>query len=194
MLNNKEEKEFYANGNIKKEILYQKKSDSWILKEYFDNGVTKRTSIYNRNLLKHGIYKEYYKEGNLKAKIPFVQGRKQGVAKIYFKNGNVSISISYVDNNYNGTIKIYYESGELKIAADYLDNVLHGKADIYSKDGTIVKTQTFQNGVNNTSSIHIVSGVPKKDFYKNRKDSNGKYYTRNKDKIKIINNKTELSI
>lgn len=58
-----------------------------------------------------GIVIEYYKDGNLKAKIHHKKGKAEGVKVGCFGAGTVSYKTTFKNNLPNGISKMYFPSG-----------------------------------------------------------------------------------
>ena len=75
-------KEFYNNGNIKKEIEYIN-GNSNKAKEFYSNGKLLYEGGYKDNL-REGNGTEYYPNGNIKFKGDYIKGERDGNGKEYY--------------------------------------------------------------------------------------------------------------
>lgn len=62
-------------------------SNSKTYKEYYENGQLKREKP-TVNGKKHGTLKEYYKTGELRSEILYIDGEKHGICKGYYETVN----------------------------------------------------------------------------------------------------------
>lgn len=103
--------EVYKGDTINYTDFEGKKQGKWI---YFDTnnyGKIIKEGIYVNNK-KEGIWKSYYKNGNLKASITYKNNRQNGYAKIYYKNRIVSEEGIWKGNRWTGQYKYYHKNGK----------------------------------------------------------------------------------
>ncbi|MCB0402434.1 MAG: hypothetical protein KDD41_10150 [Flavobacteriales bacterium] len=89
-----EEKEFYANGQLK-------------MSGKLENG------------LREGEWKAYFEDGKVQSEGFFTAGKRTGSAKVYFPNGQLRYEGQYEDNEQVGHWKFYNEKGTLVTEKDY---------------------------------------------------------------------------
>lgn len=135
-------KEFYENGNIKKEV-----------------------PLKNGNY--HGIYREYYDKGYIKKIIPYKEHKKNGYYKSFHENGYLHIKIPYRSGVVNGTIKYYYNNGILGIETFYSINKKNGKMKFYDKEGNLYLLKTFKDNIQNGKEIEYFNFMEIHRMYKN---------------------------
>lgn len=85
----KEWKEFYPNGNIKREVS-------------FKNGV------------QHGLGSSYLPDGKLLMRGNLINGLQDGVWKKFYPNGNVEIKLTFENGNREGLKEVFDETGKIK--------------------------------------------------------------------------------
>lgn len=139
-----EENTYHDNGNIKEEklILYDK--------EY-------PTSYYKEEI-RHGIYKGYYENGQLKEKIDYKYGDPNGEFSSYYKNGNKRDSGTITKNGYEGDINEYYEDGNIKKTTTYLNGKKIEEIEYDDIEDDVTETIFkihFKSNCNETISILI---------------------------------------
>lgn len=59
----------------------------------------------------HGVSKEYYENGKLKAIEEFIKGEEVGIHKAYYDNGQLKSNTTFVDGNKIGLYEEYLENG-----------------------------------------------------------------------------------
>jgi len=70
-----------------------------------------KTYTYGDVLIKDGVHKEYYENGNLRSEIAYKDGMWHGSFKTYYKNGNLIEERNYVDGKLEGIRRQYDEDG-----------------------------------------------------------------------------------
>lgn len=87
----------------------------------------------------------------------------------FFENGNLKIQGLENRRVRKGEWKIYFETGELKAILTFDNGSLEGPATIYNKSGTIIATDTAENGLFRNESIELNAVIRKNiDFSDNR--------------------------
>lgn len=81
-------------------------------------------AMYDTLYRLNGLYKEYYRTGQLKERSEYAQGMLQGESIVYYENGNIHKILNYeiIANEESndsislpdGLIKCYYDNGKLK--------------------------------------------------------------------------------
>ena len=72
-----------------------------------------------RHGLKHGEYKEWYNNGQLREHSHYVDGKLEGEFKEWFRNGQLRKHARYVDGKLEGEYKWWYENGHLRMHCHY---------------------------------------------------------------------------
>ena len=70
------------------------------------------TWSFGQHAVKNGLDIKYHKNGRLKSKIYFVDGKPYGVAQIFSKEGNISESGYWFEGRWIGNYNLYYENGQ----------------------------------------------------------------------------------
>ncbi len=66
---------------------------------------------------------------------------------VYFDDEDESLLVkNYKDGKLNGPSYFHYVSGELWIETNFKDGLEHGTLTYYEKDGSIIRTETWENG------------------------------------------------
>lgn len=183
-------KDYYKNGQLKKEGFYKKNKKSGIWKDYYNTGELSGTYTYNSKGKRTGLEEKYFKNGNTKSKttkfkedslitqayyketgnlfyemietiLPKSDNKiKNGYYKEYYKNKVLKIESNYIDNELSGTWKQFYKSGEKEWEVDYILGIKQGAYKQYYKDGTLKLEGTSVDNLKNGKE--------------NRYDTNGK--------------------
>jgi antitoxin component YwqK of YwqJK toxin-antitoxin module len=105
---------YYESGNLKNSVLYENGKVINDAVFYYDN---KRNTIHIKVRFEDnkvmGDYREYYQNGQLKAKIAYEDGKPDGKAQYYYPNGNLKMTGRYKDGERTGKWEIYAAQGKL---------------------------------------------------------------------------------
>jgi antitoxin component YwqK of YwqJK toxin-antitoxin module len=119
---------------------------------------------------KNGLYREWFKTGQLKHKGNYINGKDEGEFFWWYENGQLSwkgkrlrgkniglwrgwhengniMSEDHFENNlYNGVSKRYFENGSLKSEKPYTNEKIHGISKKYYENGKIESISNWING------------------------------------------------
>jgi len=201
---------YYSNKAIKRKENYVNGKLQGLAYEYLENGEINTLLEYNngylinrekinrkdKNNLKQGIWKEFYKNGKIHIEKNFLDDKLNGYYKEYDERGNLKLTLQYIDNkivkdNVSETDQIeirnkYDSSGILIESGAYLKNIPVGIQRKYSKEGNVISAQ-----VNNNEGKIISKGIidekgikkgPWIDFYENGSKKDQGNYSENKRK------------
>lgn len=109
--------EKYGPGDyLKKEANYNNGIPNNI-SEYYDNGKVKIKSSFvalnDTTIGQNGLYKEYYKSGNIKAQGEFKNGNQIGLFEEYYKNGQIKEKAIFEEGKQNFQITEYDKNGQI---------------------------------------------------------------------------------
>lgn len=161
-------KEFYDNGNIKKEMTFRNSLLHGYYKEYNERGILTSTMLYDNGKIVEGnvedspevdIRNDFDSDGNLVFSGPFRMGVPVGIHREYNTDGSVRSSVIYNDRGIkvsegivtedgrrNGPWKNFYENGKVKEEGEYDYNRRTGEWTFYNREGRIIQTGTYRNG------------------------------------------------
>ena len=108
---------------------------NYIKKEYYENGQLKKEMSYV-NDKEHGILK-YYENGQVKYECPYVLGNKHGTVKWYYITGELQYECPYDNDKEHGIYKEYYENGQLKEESRYVLGELIDTSN-YDENGNLI--------------------------------------------------------
>lgn len=104
---------------------------------YPENKETKQVKLFEEyyclNGLKHGVWKQYFELGRLKAKGQYSNGKKEGKFEYYFMNGNIDKKGNFSNNKKNGLWFFY------NLDTENMDELIY-------KMGDIVKSKSKKGG------------------------------------------------
>lgn len=120
---------------------------------YFYNSVNRISEEFytNDNDEKHGEYKSYYRNGELRQICNYVNGMLHGSFKAYHDNGVLYEECSFVDSILEGDYKEFWYNGgikhhfKFKYACGISYGIRHGEFITTSEDGNHVTTINYAN-------------------------------------------------
>ncbi|MEA1887334.1 MAG: hypothetical protein U9N72_09005 [Bacteroidota bacterium] len=161
-------KEFYDNGNIKKEMTYRNGMLHGYYKEYNQNGILTVTMLYDNGKIVEGnvegnpeieIQNRYDSDGNLIFSGPYKSGIPVGIHREHKPDGTVKSSVIYNDQGIkvsegivteegrrNGEWKNFFENGKIREKGAYDNNRRTGNWTFYDEEGNIIQTGNYRNG------------------------------------------------
>jgi len=162
---------YFADGDLKKEIVFEDGLEEGLAKEYGKDGRIITLITYKGGFIveiekingyiagnkKHGKWKYFYDNGQVRLEGNYKRGLEHGYFKEYDTDGNLLTTTKY-DNGLKvedaqeltklEVRKDYYPDGKLKIVATYSkEGVPEGVRREYAEDGTIEKSYIFKNGI-----------------------------------------------
>ena len=160
---------YYASGQKKETILYDKGSMEGEHMEWFENGKKRETGSYLHNK-REGLHTWFYSNGQKATESNFTHGLKEGESlnwyddgKIwkksfylndslegnstyYFNNGNKQENIFYHRGRKEGERKAWFPDGVLMETSNYLHDTLNGIQSIYNNASILKLKATYKNG------------------------------------------------
>ena len=117
-------------------------------KAFYKDSTKLHKAISLVNGVRHGDYKEYHVNGNIKVSVNYDSGKYHGPFLEFYSNGNIAFETYYNLGIQTGETKLYYENGQLfrevKLGdnSEYLDVKEYrnnGKLKFTCKDDRFVK-------------------------------------------------------
>lgn len=148
-----------------------------VLKEYFSNGKVK-TETAARGNLRHGLTKNYNRQGQLLSQVNYVNNVKEGMATNFYEiSGKVNSTLIYKNGIKEGDEIWYYESGQPYRVTPYVKGYSNGIQKYYYEDGKLKAEVSWKNGKPGTGLKEykndgtLISGYPQllikqKDYIK----------------------------
>lgn len=106
-------------------------------------------SAYIQAEFKDGFYNGKYEEyeyNKLKCNGAYKEGRKHGTFKTYNSEGNVKEEKPYKEGKLDGSHKTYYTNGKIEFEKNYRDGKQNGKDLYYESDGTLRRDHNYKDG------------------------------------------------
>lgn len=121
-------------------------ADGKFVREYYGNGELK-AEIAVKDSFRHGITKNYDREGNLLSTVTYENNVKNGmVTNYYVPSGNVNSTFEYVDGIKQGDETWFYESGKEYRVTPYVDGEISGIQKYYYESGQLMAEVPYKNG------------------------------------------------
>lgn len=95
--------------------------------------------------IKHGISKEFYPSGQLKAEIKFEKGKVNGQLKTYFEDGQIAEISDWKNDSLNGLAKYYYDNGVLYQESNYKAGKLNGEENTFYENGKLKTSLLYKD-------------------------------------------------
>lgn len=95
----------------------------------------------------NGVYRTYYKNGQIRYEGTFVNNLPSGIFKTYSIEGNIVGVDNYSAGKLSGTSKMYYATGELLAEYRYKNGKIEGLSVVYNKDGSLISEVSYKNSL-----------------------------------------------
>jgi antitoxin component YwqK of YwqJK toxin-antitoxin module len=128
-------KEYYTNGTLKSEGLYNKGKRTGEWKFYHSNGKLEQTGNYNKDGKEDGRWTWYFSTGSLLREEFYFNGMIDGHSVEYDEFGVIIAEGDYIENNREG--KWVYNYGDHKSEGEYLNDLRNGLWKNYYSDGVL---------------------------------------------------------
>tara|TARA_R110000868_G_scaffold89492_7_gene249144 strand:+ start:4542 stop:5504 length:963 start_codon:yes stop_codon:yes gene_type:complete len=150
-------KSWHENGQLAHElkINYDSDFDSNMayVKKWSENGQKWMKCMYileeignNYEEELHGIYKEWYLNGNKSIKGRYVNGKKHRIWKEWHQNGQLKRVGSYYNDEKVGHWREWYQNGNVSTEGKYVDGKKKGHWRYWHENGELMKDGMYRNG------------------------------------------------
>jgi antitoxin component YwqK of YwqJK toxin-antitoxin module len=117
-----------------------------VLKEYFSNGKIKTETAAKGNL-RHGLTKNYDREGHLLSQLNYENNVKEGMATNFYPvSGKINSTLNYKNGIKEGDEIWYYENGAPYRVTPYIKGFSNGIQKYYYDDGKLKAEVPWKNG------------------------------------------------
>jgi len=131
-----------------------------------------------RLLTKTLVQQEYLKESQEKYKQGGVFEGKGGVKIYEYKNGNIKALVPYVNNKVNGTVYEFWENKAIKAKISIKDGLNDGIEQKFYKMEELIYEAYWKNGVRESFKTFYINGnLMQEVYFKNSKAIKGFNYT-----------------
>ncbi len=96
---------------------------------------------------RHGFTKEWYDNGVLRAEGHYLEGKKEGPWKYWHKNGKIQSSIMYRHDKKDGPFRMWYPSGQIQEMSEYVNDTLNASFKSWFANGNPKEEKRYQMGL-----------------------------------------------
>ena len=114
--------------------------------QYLENG--------NRN----GTWKGYYDCGQIRYEGTFDDGKEIGLFKYYYRSGNLEKEFFYTQNGVQAQVRIYYSDRKIKTIGEYCSKKRCGTWEYFDNLGNIILKENYVDDVLNGSYFVYFEG------------------------------------
>lgn len=130
-------KEYFCNGNLKNELVFENGRPSGPAKMYYENGKIQESGMWQNNRWV-GEHLLYFDNGQIQMKKFYNEkGKRDGKQFYYFESGKIAI-IDYTKDGKSDSSKNYFESGKIE-GISYYKNDKCDSCKTYFEDGKTEK-------------------------------------------------------
>ncbi len=109
-----ESKEYRKDGTLENLITYENNRKHGPARNYYPDGRTVKTEINFVNGYKQGETHWNFPDGKIYRITPYINGKIFGIRQVYYKNGNLQAEIPYIDGQPGMGLKEYNSNGSAK--------------------------------------------------------------------------------
>lgn len=117
-----------------------KETGTW--KQYYYNGALRGEAIYDKGV-KSGIEKLFYNGGMLQSEIYYESGNMEGYARYYFKNGKIQSEGYYKNDQKQGSWTYYHSNGQILSKEYFYNGDINGTDEQFYFDGKKSTEDTY---------------------------------------------------
>ena len=160
--------------------------DGLVIKGYvFNNGILRYEGITDESGKRQGLWKEYYRTGELKSEGNYINSNQEGVWKFYFENQKIEVEGRYKNGKKEGTWYWYYPNGMILQEENWLNGKLDGEFVEYNENGEITVKGEYLEGTEEGEWFYIQGKAIEKGVYYDGKRS-GLWTTKWREDGKLI--------
>lgn len=104
---------------------------------YFQNGQKQQECEYKNNIL-HGLFQEWYENGQSKSRQSLYEGLFDGPMKTWKEDGTIQLEAQYSKGEKHGYFITYYNNGQI-IRKDLYEHGTLIEGQCYNRDGTVTE-------------------------------------------------------
>ena len=115
--------------------------------EYYSNGNVWIKGQKNSKGQHEGIWEWFYKNGNIRERMPFKAGKMDGIEEWFYPKGKIRRRTSYVGGLIDGVDEWFYENGNTRFKTTFKDGNMDGTQNFYDEQGYITETRLWKDGI-----------------------------------------------
>ncbi len=171
--------DYYPSGKIKTVASYKDGIPEGVRREYaedgrivmaytFIEGQMTGQGIMNEQGIKQGHWKEFFRDGQLKAEGDYSNGKKVGGWKFFYPDGTLEQEGFYnQDGQLDGQWRWYFPSGTLHREEQYLNDLVDGRSVEYDENGNLVSSGEYIEGKEEGFWYYNIDGVKEEGTFRN---------------------------
>lgn len=128
-------KEYYPNGAVRSEGVYNKGKRVGEWKFFHPNGQIEQTGSYNKDGNEEGTWMWYFATGTLQREETYLNGKIDGLSSEYDETGAIIAQGEYIEDYREGKWKLNY--GDHLSEEEYFNGLLNGICKNYYPDGLL---------------------------------------------------------
>ena len=114
--------------------------------EYYPNGNVCIKGQENSKGQREGLSEYFWKNGNIRWRTPYKNGKIDGIAEWFYENGNIKVRIPYKNGKEDGIGEWFYENGNIRYRTPFKGGKEDGIAEEFDEQGNIVETTLRKKG------------------------------------------------
>ena len=122
------------------------KADGVYRKWHRENGQLENEGHLKAGKGRDGIFREWYKNGQLEFEGSFKEDKRDGVSRRWHENGQLEFEGSFKEDKRDGVWRRWYENGQLKVDRNYKDGKLDGVSKKWYKNGQLQFEENYKDG------------------------------------------------
>lgn len=133
-------------GNLPEDVFYlpnQLKPYTGKCVVYYSGTQLFKEEMTFREGILNGIYISYYKNGNIKRKGEYKDGKLNGSWQSWTSDGDKIYEVHYQNDTLSGNYISWYETGVIKERGEYAENRKKGVWVEYDEAGMIIRKKNF---------------------------------------------------
>ncbi|MDR6301456.1 toxin-antitoxin system YwqK family antitoxin [Mesonia maritima] len=126
--------------------------------------------------------KFFTKKGELVSKGNMIDKKREGIWKYYFKDGNLMMQETYKNDVLNGWKIVYFPNGKITEKKHFENGVANGENLIYAKNGTLIQSYTYKDGkLHGSTETYNASGnlISEGNYKQGKRTGEWKFYKNN---------------
>jgi len=98
---------------------------------------------------REGDWRGYYETGEIRYEGVFKDGKETGVFKYYYKSGNLEKELLYIEDGIRAKVRIYYSNRKIKTLGEYCFKKRCGTWEYFDDSGEIIIKENYTKGLLN---------------------------------------------
>jgi antitoxin component YwqK of YwqJK toxin-antitoxin module len=169
---------YYKSGNLKSKT-GKSNTGSFIEEGFYGNGALFYVMTLSRRpksdfLIKNGVYREFFKDKNVKIEANYKKGQLEGTWIKYYNSGQKEWEVNYHSGYKQGAYSKYFKNGQLECEGHTVLELKDGEEKRYNEQGVLIlegqyvadkmhgKWVSYNASGTKTSTVKYIKGIAKK--------------------------------